>query len=349
MKNQSNLNSVRKKLAAALKYFGAADRLSIETIELWVRNNREPVECFKKVFNELKLSSIKEANSVLRLLQELWNLTPRPELMNRTPQEVYSLSMEFGVPLSNFGLKDVDVLHINLVKDFDILVNYLSRHSIKLTGTGNICLKDLRNINSMLSIKVKWEQKIHDRIYGVRSEDELSHIQLLDTLARCINLVKEMKTKLVPTPTLGKFEKLGLVEKYGVLLEAYINCVNWEFIHPSYSLDEPTVGEIMQDNFKSIALLLLELQRKATGGWVRLDQIATQIAERLDFSDIDKIDINPKVLRWEIERPIVGLLTLFDLAKVKKRKDKWGIERPWSIQLNRKGKKVLNILAYRPY
>ena len=347
MERETDLNSVRRKVGAALKYFGVEDQLSVEMIESWFKTTQDPIECFRNIMEKLKPSTIKEASSALTLLQQLWNLTPLPGLRNRSPKEMYMLGKEFGVPVNDFGLRDIDVLDVNLVKDFNIFIDYVGKHNIKLTEIGNICLKDLKNINSILSVKVEWEQFIGNRIYKVRSENELPYILMLDTIARSINLVKERKRKLIPTSTMKKFNELSFVEKYGVLLEAYVNSVNWGFLYPTYGTDETSVAEMMQDNFNGIALLLLRMHKRGGSNWLKVDAIVAQIADFLSLGTIDKTDVTSEVLGWEIKKLVMDLFTLFDLVEVEQQKDKWGFDQPIAVRLNRKGARVLTVFARR--
>ncbi|HID93159.1 MAG TPA: hypothetical protein EYP60_03585 [bacterium (Candidatus Stahlbacteria)] len=347
MKQEIDLDSVRKRVGAALKYFGVDDQLSVEMIESWFKTTKNPIECFRNIMEKLKPSTMKEASSALILLQQLWNLTPLPELRNRSPKEIYMLGKEFGVPVNDFGLRDIDVLDVNLVKDFNIFIDYVEKYDVKLTEIGNICLRDLKNINSMLSVKVEWERFLGNRVYRVRSENELPYILTLDTIARSINLVKEQKRRLIPTPTMKKFNELSFVEKYGVLLEAYVNSVNWEFLHPTYGSNETSVAEIMQDNFDAVALLLLRMHKKVARGWLKVDAIVAQVADFLGLGTTDKADVVSGVLGWEVKKLIMDLFTLFDLVEIEQHKDEWGLEQPIAIRLNRKGARVLTVFARR--
>jgi hypothetical protein len=231
----------------------------------------------------------------------MWNLMPRPEFGGRSPKENYLLGKKFGVEVRNFDLDDDEVANIKLIHDFMTFINYVENNKVKLTATGNICLKDLKAINSMLSIKEKWEQNIGNHIWRIRSENELPYIRLIDTLARILRLVRKFKRKLVPTLVMKDFKKLRLTEMYSILLEAYIFHINWEFLYPWSS-----AAKAVQDNIEAVGAVILEMQRQTK--WIKLKELAGQILESLELK---VIEVSVNMAKMSIDYPILRLVELF--------------------------------------
>lgn len=191
----------------------------------------------------------------------------------------------------------------------------------------------------MLSIKEKWEQKVGNHIWRIRSEYETPYIRLIDTLGKVLNLVKKIKTKLVPSTAIRNFRELRLTEIYSILLEAYIFHINWAFLYPRSDV----VAEVLQNNFEKVVAIILEMQEQTK--WIELKKLAKQILKSLGLS-VSNSPIN--IAELMISHLISNFVERFELADVKKINIVMDFQSPVAIRLKEIGKKAIkNLIAHK--
>jgi hypothetical protein len=107
--------------------------------------------------------------------------------MNSSRAKDKDFQSEFFDHLAHDGWAE----NLPLRRDFAVLFAYLAENKVVGTqGTGNFPLKHVRGITEKFVVPPALEEKIGDKVYRVRSEDEVSYLAYLHQMAIALGLIQ---------------------------------------------------------------------------------------------------------------------------------------------------------------
>jgi len=111
--------------------------------------------------------------------------------------------------------------------DIVALLDYIGDRSIKLTQAGNLPLKDVRAINDLFIEPEELDDRIGDRVYKLRTEDEAQRVKFLRILSQKAGLTKVRNNRISTTKAAAHFLKKGSYEQLKLLLVAWLTKDHW--------------------------------------------------------------------------------------------------------------------------
>lgn len=219
-------------------------------------------------------------------------------------------------------------------RDFLTFLEYIKIHSPKLTGTGNLNLKSLAEINERLIRKKAWEEKLGEHIYRIRSEYEMPYIKILDVLAPIVGLCRRKRKKMMLVKSAEKkFSSLPHGVRFNILWKVYLLDLNWAYI--AYLENEAEIAEVLQLHQNMIWLMLRDFDIETTGGWISIEHTLEMIRKEYNIGWKTYYGDNPDSARWGIETVIFrNILEVFDFVEIRKT--------PKKFRLTQSGRKAIN-------
>ena len=338
---------VEERVNQALRYYELTDQFNISKLRRRVIQVKHPLDFVREIVEKARIESKVELESLVNLLMEFWVRTPRPELGNLSLMEKMKGRT---IPSRYFALQELpysseEVEKVSFFRDFLTFLEYVEKNEVKLTQRGNLSLKDLRKIVDLFVVPISMEEKVGERIFRVRSEEELPYVQKIHILAKIMRLVRKRKSRLLICKKSKKqFDLLPRNLQFQLLWSTYWHHLNWAYFHP---YGKENVAEILQDNRDYVKEVFLDLNCKFKGSWVSFSYLSKKLEKDLNLTWYDAKGVNqPHILYLEIESVLIDEFKLFGLVETKREKDeKWlSLDRLVSFRLTSLGKKVLSIM-----
>jgi hypothetical protein len=163
----------------------------------------------------------------------------------------------------------------NLTFRMDVvhLLTYLRDHNVKGTkATGNFQLKDIRAIVEGFVNPVVLDQRIGDRIYKLRTEDEVFELLFMHKFLNTGGLILGGENMVWGLTCLGKkFLESKPEEQAWFLTKVWFYQFNWEFCYPFYDIELDT------DIFRFQRPLLKLLESYPTGKPVEINRLVMDL------------------------------------------------------------------------
>lgn len=181
---------------------------------------------------------------------------------------------------------------LRLRRDAVTLLEYLRDHKVRGTQSlGNLPLKAVREINARLIQPAELETRIGDKVYRIRSEEDVWPIYFLRVLAEVAELIQGGRARLFRlTPSGERFLAAGPAEQVWVLFDIWWYRVNWLIAYPFSGM-----GEALPPMFN--ILVLNHLQALPPGERVAFEPFADRLIERAG-------------LRWHAEQQTYAQMSL---------------------------------------
>jgi hypothetical protein len=158
-------------------------------------------------------------------------------------------------------------------KDVVHLLTYLREHKVNGTkATGNFPLKDIRAIVAGFVNPVVLDQRIGDRIYKLRTEDEVFELLFMHKFLNTGGLILGGENMVWGLTCLGeKFLESKPEEQAWFLTKVWFYQFNWEFCYPFYDI------ELNTDIFSFQSRLLKLLESYPIGKPIEIDRLVMDL------------------------------------------------------------------------
>jgi hypothetical protein len=162
-------------------------------------------------------------------------------------------------------------------KDVVHLLTYLRDHRVRGTkSAGNFPLKDIRAIVEGFVNPVVLDQRIGDRIYKLRTEDEVFELLFMHKFINTGGLILGGENMVWGLTRLGeKFLASKPEEQAWFLTKAWFFQFNWEFCYPFHDI------ELGTDIFSFQRALLKLLESYPTGNPVEIDKLIIDLDRKM--------------------------------------------------------------------
>jgi hypothetical protein len=162
-------------------------------------------------------------------------------------------------------------------KDVVHLLTYVRDHEVKGTkATGNFPLKDIRVIVAGFVNPIVLDQRIGDRIYKLRTEDEVIELLFMHKFLNIGGLILGGENMMWGLTGLGeKFLQSKPEEQAWFLTKVWFYQFNWEFCYPFYDI------ELETDIFRFQRPLLKLLERYPIRKPVEIDRLIMDLDRTL--------------------------------------------------------------------
>jgi hypothetical protein len=228
-------------------------------------------------------------------------------------------------------------------RDMLAFLNYLNENRVVGTqSTGNLPLKDVRAVCAQFVNPPKLDETIGDRIYKLRSEDDVWPLFFLHMLANTGGLISGGQARTWKLTSDGKiFLKITAPMQLGFMLSVWWHQEDWRIAFPVSGLDRG-----LPRDFNKITLKrLLELP---IGKSISFEQFSNRLLEEtgLTWPSADQTFVQD-ILRSVIERLVILPLAGFGIMECEyKTKTRYGYKSKdlAEIRLTSIGKGLLGIL-----
>jgi len=336
---------IERKLTQALNYYEINENLTIEKLRKWVIESRNPFNFLRRVIKKVKFESKVEVESLVRLLIDFWQYVPRFELGGLSPAEKIEGKT---IPSSNyfqgeFPYSSQEVEGVGFFRDFLTFLKYIEEKGAKLTQRKNISLKDLREILNLFIAPIKMEERVAERVFRVRSEQELPYVEKIHILAELLRLVRKRKFRLIICKRAKEsFDRLPLSIQFQLIWSTYWHHLNWSYFHPW----RENIAEVLQKNREYVKELILDLDTRREE-WINFSHFSKKLEKKLNLTWYDRDGLNHS--QWiysAIELVLIEEFKLFGLVEIKRKKDKERVylEKLVGFRLTPLGKKVMGII-----
>ncbi|MEW6404638.1 MAG: plasmid pRiA4b ORF-3 family protein [Chloroflexota bacterium] len=195
-----------------------------------------------------------------------------------------------------------------------LLTYFKEKRPVGTQSTGNLKLKDVREVCARFVSPPVLDEKIGDQVYKLRSEEDVFWLFYLHMLANTGSLVTGGLSRVWKlTPGGEAFLDLPAPAQLGYMLSIWWHEEDWRIAFPVSGLDRG-----LPPNFRKITLArLLELK---AGKWVSYEQFADEliVMTRLTWPSEDQTFVED-ILRGVIERLIIYPLASFGCLECKHR------------------------------
>lgn len=222
------------------------------------------------------------------------------------------------IPYSDEEVKDNP-----FYQDFLTFLKYIEENAPKLTETKNLRLKHLAEINELLIRKRPMEEKVRDHVFRVRSEDEMRHIRILDSLAEVTRIAKRYKSRLkIMKRAKDLFDSLSPRAQLNLIWTAYIHYLNWAYLQHTENGDK--IAQILQANQELVWLLLRDFDIESNQGWIPLNHTLEMIRKDFKIGWETAFGDDLDLARWGIEGVIFrDLLEVLDFVQIERSSGKF--------------------------
>ena len=196
---------------------------------------------------------------------------------------------------------------LSLRRDLITLLTYVRDHKVTGTqSTGNMPLKAIREVTAQFVNPPVLDRTSGDRVYELRTEDDVWSLQFLHILASVGDLlVAEPGRRWRLTPNAAKFLDADPVIQLALLLAVWWFQVNWLVAYPVGG-----IGEFLPDSFAQVTLDRLRAIR--TGSVVSFDEFADALIETSGLTwTAPNMSYARMSLRSAIERTVIRILENF--------------------------------------
>lgn len=201
--------------------------------------------------------------------------------------------------------------------DVVTLLTYLRDN--RITGTqslGNLPRKAVREVTARFVHPPEVDRQIGDRIYRLRSEDDVWPLYFLHTLAEVGELLQGGRSRRIRlTPDGEKFLAADPLDQVFYLFVIWWERVNWLIAYPYAGM-----GDDLPHNFQQIThASLMALPEKIR---VPFKPYADRLIQETGLKWSEQVINQARtLLRGAVERMVINILTDFGAAKVKYREE----------------------------
>lgn len=276
-----------------------------------------------------EFENIEELQKYLKQQTSLYNMTPREEMDNLSPEDMIHILYHTFENQSPIGFKkDLDpktvaeIPFIKLVKVFLELIH--KNKELKLTASGYIPPKICKELYGK---KILTEKHIESGIMNLNRETDSVTIQNLKIVSTQAGLIKKRKNKLSLT-SLGK----KIVEKnLNIDLFQKVFNANWQKFNLGFH-DGYVQETGIQMTFGYTLYLLLRYGKEKRPFDFYVDKTLTAFPHELEnFSNHWS---SPKEAYYNCYKARIfdRFLTFYDFVKLNERKDSSPLDKKWEIQ-----------------
>ena len=205
-----------------------------------------------------------------------------------------------------------DIIHhaeeLPLRRDMVTLLQYIRDNKVVGTqSTGNMPLKDVREVTSRFADPPKLETRIGNHTYRIRSEADVWWLYLLHIIADVGHLLYIAPAQCWRiTPDGEEFLGLGPLLQTSVLLSIWWYGVNWLVAYPSKGM-----GDALPRDFEQVTLSCLRSHEIDKS--ISFEQFADDLINQtgLTWTAVDS-NFKQMLLRGSIEMMIIRILSIFD-------------------------------------
>jgi hypothetical protein len=201
--------------------------------------------------------------------------------------------------------------HVLPRRDAITLLQYLRDHRVTGTqSTGNLPLQAIREINTQLVPPMELDMRIGDKVFPLRSEEEVWRIYFPHILADVAGLLDGGRARRIRlTPAGERFLASDAEYQVRVLFKIWWYRVNWMIAYPYVGL-----GTALPYRFSS--RVLSHLKRLPVDERVPFEEFADQVIETtgLTWTSTDPT-YHRIALHGAVERMVIGILADFGAVK----------------------------------
>ena len=200
-------------------------------------------------------------------------------------------------------------------RDMVTLLNYFKeKHPVGTQSTGNLKLKDVRDVCARFVHPLRLDEKIGDKVYKLRSEEDVFWLFYLHMLANTGGLVTGGQSRIWRLTTAGEsFLDYHASVQLGYLLSIWWHEEDWMIAFPVSGLDRG-----LPPDFRKITLA--RLRELKVGKSISYEPFADEliVMTRLTWSSVDQTFVQD-IQRSVIERLVIYPLTSFGCLECKYR------------------------------
>jgi len=228
-----------------------------------------------------------------------------PQLDNRALKKIIA----WAQGLTRAQLTQVDSL--SLRRDMVTFVNYIKdKRPVGTQSTGNLQLKAVREVCAQFVNPPVLDEKIGDRIYKLRSEEDAWQLFYIHMLANTGGLVSGGQARVWKiTPEGEAFMNFTAPTQLGFMLSIWWYMEDWRIAFPVSGLSQG-----LPSNFKKVSLArLLELP---TGKSSPFKTFANRLIEEthMTWPSLDQTNVND-IMRSAIKRMVILPLVEFGIME----------------------------------
>ncbi|MFK7848488.1 MAG: hypothetical protein AB8G77_24580 [Rhodothermales bacterium] len=230
-----------------------------------------------------------------------------------------------------------------LRRDFVTLLTYVRESRVVGTqSTGNMQLKSVREVTARFVEPPVLDTEIGNRIYRLRSEEDVWPLYFLHILAEVGGLLKTPRAKQWRLTRMGvNFLDLNAMQQVVYLLNTWWYQVNWLVAYPVQGL-----GDNLPPGFQSITLSRLDAL--PVGNAVKFESFASGLIKGTNLTwSSQNLDYAPQLLQGSIERIVVKILRQFGMLETEYTEKPLGTGTTQELEtfkINRFGKELLGSL-----
>lgn len=232
---------------------------------------------------------------------------------------------------------------VRVRRDAVTLLQYLRDHRVTGTlSTGNLPLQAIREINAQLIPPMELDERIGDKVFPLRREEQAWHIYFPHVLADVAGLVAGGRARRIRvTPAGERFLASDAAHQVQVLFATWWNRVNWIIAYPFVGL-----GKTLPLGFSS--KVLHHLKRLAVDERIPFEEFADLVIETtgLKWTSVDPT-FHRTALHGAVRRMVIGILEYFGAVEEQyrtKRLGKGTIEELAAFRITPFGRALLDSL-----
>lgn len=255
--------------------------------------------------------------------------------MNRKDQTMSGLRQRVG-NLSHAEQECAE--NLPLRRDVVTLLAYLRNHRVVGTqATGNVPLKAIREVTALFVHPPELETTIGDRIFSVRSEDEVWALSFIHLLANCGSLLAGGKSQRWRLTEIGE----RFLQLPPVVQIAFLNGVWWESVDWVIGYPFEGMSKGLPPRFKETTrncLLRLPIKTRVPAG-----DFADMLIKRTGLRWAVETELAPSILRGAVYQMVVYVLRDLGVAELELQEDKYS-SRVCSFEITAFGRRLLETL-----
>lgn len=201
------------------------------SIEELIRQAKSLTEVVSYLMKGREWRNTEDAQLFLSQIQDQWNATPRPELLEHTPQEVayllYELPKHEHLPLNDADLvpHEKSIRESPLFHNWYGLLDYINSTEVGTTATGNLNRKAITDLKERLKLPPKFTRLELDWIHN---EPDWSELWSLRHCAQFAGLLRQhKKTWRLTKKGSCLLSRNQPVEVYITLFDVWFNQLDW--------------------------------------------------------------------------------------------------------------------------
>lgn len=210
-------------------------------LEEIIRAADKPAEVMAYMMEGNRFEGLGEANELLGQIQEKWNTTPRPELLEHSPKEAAYLIYELPSKVDK-SLFDIDlsghtdaILGSKLFRNWKSMLEYFSTREVRATAKGNLSMKAVEDLKGILGLP----PLLAENPEWIRNEGDWEELGILRACAQFAGLLGRRKGKWRASRACAALIAQDSPSAiYLFLFEAYFNRLDWGSIYRREILEE---------------------------------------------------------------------------------------------------------------